>query len=82
MDQLKLFGIEFNLIKLSIVIAIVSTAVFCLGLDLAYLFDWDEVNFAEASREMLVSKDYLKVKINYELFGKNHRSFLATNFVL
>ena len=68
MDQLKLFGIEFNLIKLSIVTAIVSTAVFYLGLDLAYLFDWDEVNFAEASREMLVSKDYLKVKINYELF--------------
>ncbi len=30
-----------------------------------HLFDWDEVNFAEISREMLVTRDFLKVQVNY-----------------
>jgi 4-amino-4-deoxy-L-arabinose transferase-like glycosyltransferase len=30
-----------------------------------HLFDWDEVNFAECAREMIVTKDYLTVQINY-----------------
>lgn len=30
-----------------------------------YLFDWDEVNFAEAAREMLETGNYLQVTINY-----------------
>jgi 4-amino-4-deoxy-L-arabinose transferase-like glycosyltransferase len=29
------------------------------------LFDWDEINFAEAAREMIVTGDYLNVQINY-----------------
>ncbi len=32
------------------------------------LFDWDELNFAEVSREMLVLGDWSRVHINYELF--------------
>lgn len=32
------------------------------------LFDWDEINFAEAAREMLITGDYLQVQINYEPF--------------
>ncbi len=32
------------------------------------LFDWDEINFAESSREMLVSGDFFHVQINYEPF--------------
>lgn len=32
------------------------------------LFDWDELNFAEVSREMLVLNDWSRVHINYELF--------------
>jgi 4-amino-4-deoxy-L-arabinose transferase-like glycosyltransferase len=32
------------------------------------LFDWDEINFAECSREMIVLKDYLRVYINYQPF--------------
>lgn len=34
----------------------------------AYLFDWDEVNFAECAREMLVSGDYLHPQIEFEPF--------------
>jgi 4-amino-4-deoxy-L-arabinose transferase-like glycosyltransferase len=33
-----------------------------------HLFDWDEVNFAEISREMIVTGDFLKVQINYQPF--------------
>lgn len=41
---------------------------FFLGLGSFHLFDWDEINFAESAREMLVSGDYLHVQINYEPF--------------
>ncbi len=34
----------------------------------AYLFDWDEVNFAECAREMIVSGDYLHPQIEFEPF--------------
>ncbi|MBM2816548.1 MAG: glycosyl transferase family 39 [Ignavibacteria bacterium] len=33
-----------------------------------HLFDWDELNFAEASREMLVTGDWLTVRIDYKPF--------------
>ncbi len=33
-----------------------------------YLFDWDEINFAEIAREMIVLDDYLRVHINFEPF--------------
>ncbi|MED5301753.1 MAG: glycosyltransferase family 39 protein, partial [Bacteroidota bacterium] len=32
------------------------------------LFDWDEINFAESTREMLVSGDFFHVQINFEPF--------------
>ena len=33
-----------------------------------HLFDWDEINFAEAAREMLVTGNYSYVQINFEPF--------------
>ena len=33
-----------------------------------HLFDWDEVNFAEASREMIATGNYLQVQIDYKPF--------------
>jgi len=33
-----------------------------------HLFDWDELNFAEISREMIVTGDYLNVRVNYQPF--------------
>jgi 4-amino-4-deoxy-L-arabinose transferase-like glycosyltransferase len=33
-----------------------------------HLFDWDEINFAEVSREMIVTNEYLRPQINYEAF--------------
>lgn len=34
----------------------------------APLFDWDEVNFAESAREMLLTGDYFRVQINFRPF--------------
>lgn len=40
------------------------------------LFDWDEVNFAEIAREMIVTKDYLNVQINYQPFWEKPPLFI------
>jgi 4-amino-4-deoxy-L-arabinose transferase-like glycosyltransferase len=41
---------------------------FIPGLGHVHLFDWDEANFAEASREMLVRHNWLQVTIDYQPF--------------
>ncbi len=33
-----------------------------------HLFDWDEINFAEIAREMVVTNEYSQPQINYTLF--------------
>lgn len=33
-----------------------------------HLFDWDEINFAESAREMLVTGNFTRVQINFEPF--------------
>lgn len=33
-----------------------------------HLFDWDEINFAEISREMIILQDYLRVHIDFQPF--------------
>ena len=33
-----------------------------------HLFDWDEINFAEISREMIQTGDYLNIQVNYQPF--------------
>jgi 4-amino-4-deoxy-L-arabinose transferase-like glycosyltransferase len=40
------------------------------------LFDWDEINFAEIAREMIVTKDYLTVQINYQPFWEKPPLFI------
>lgn len=33
-----------------------------------HLFDWDEINFAEISREMLITEDYLRIYVDFAPF--------------
>ncbi len=33
-----------------------------------HLFDWDEINFAESAREMIITGDYVTVQIDFEPF--------------
>ena len=40
------------------------------------LFDWDEINFAESAREMLVSGDYTTVTINFKAFWEKPPLFI------
>ncbi len=47
------------------IIALVAGLLFVPGLGGVHLFDWDEVNFAEVSREMLSTDDFLLVQINF-----------------
>ena len=41
-----------------------------------HLFDWDEINFAESAREMLVSGDFITVQINFEPFWEKPPLFI------
>jgi len=57
--------------------------IICVGLILflpflghVALFDWDEVNFAEIAREMIVTNDYLNVQIDYKPFWEKPPLFI------
>jgi 4-amino-4-deoxy-L-arabinose transferase-like glycosyltransferase len=41
-----------------------------------HLFDWDEINFAESAREMILSGDYVTVQINFEPFWEKPPLFI------
>lgn len=47
---------------------LLSGLMFIPGLGGVHLFDWDEINFAELAREMLVTGKYLQLQINFETF--------------
>jgi 4-amino-4-deoxy-L-arabinose transferase-like glycosyltransferase len=47
---------------------ILSILAFVPTLGAIHLFDWDEINFAESAREMMVSGDYFRVQVNFSPF--------------
>jgi len=49
-------------------VAICGAVLFIPFLGGVHLFDWDEINFAEAAREMLVTGQYSRVTIDYQPF--------------
>lgn len=51
-----------------ILISIFSALLFIPFLGNVHLFDWDEINFAEAAREMIVTNNYKHISINFEPF--------------
>ena len=54
---------------LNVMLVIVTGALFFLPfLGVVHLFDWDECNFAESAREMLVTGNYSCVQIDYQPF--------------
>jgi len=56
-------------LDLFFLVTLVLAGIFYMtGLGEFQLFDWDEINFAESSREMLLTKDYFKVQINFQPF--------------
>jgi 4-amino-4-deoxy-L-arabinose transferase-like glycosyltransferase len=59
-----------------IIIILLSLVSFLPFLGSVNLFDWDEINFAESAREMIVTSDYSKVMINYEPFHEKPPLFI------
>ena len=55
---------------------LVGCLVYMPFLGSSQLFDWDEINFAESAREMLVSGDYLTVQINFQPFWEKPPIFI------
>ncbi len=65
---------ERNLIHLLIVLL---GAILFSGLNgKLHLFDWDEINFAESAREMLITGNYSTVQINYAPFWEKPPLFI------
>jgi len=58
------------------VITIVGALLFLPFLGHVHLFDWDEINFAECAREMIVSKDYLRAQIDFMPFWEKPPVFI------
>ncbi len=52
----------------NIVLLVLAALLFLPGLGEVHLFDWDEINFAEISREMIVSGNYSQIQIGFEPF--------------
>jgi len=63
-------------IKIQLFITAAAALLFLPFLGSVHLFDWDEINFAEAAREMIVSGDYLTVQINYLPFWEKPPLFI------
>jgi 4-amino-4-deoxy-L-arabinose transferase-like glycosyltransferase len=61
---------------IQIIIAIIAGILFIPFLGQVHLFDWDEINFAESAREMIVSGNYLTVQINFEPFWEKPPLFI------
>jgi len=55
--------------NLYLAIIILSGIIFFIPfLGKVHLFDWDEINFAESAREMIVTGNYHRVQINFQPF--------------
>lgn len=64
---------------------LVGALVYIPFLGASHLFDWDEINFAESAREMIVSGDYVSVQINFLPFWEKPPLFIwlqALSFLL
>ena len=51
-----------------LIIIAISSILFIPFIGGVHLFDWDEINFAESAREMMLTGDYLTVQVNFEAF--------------
>jgi 4-amino-4-deoxy-L-arabinose transferase-like glycosyltransferase len=70
-----LFGAMKNY-QINIVIILGAALLFLPFLGKVHLFDWDEINFAECAREMVVSHNYSKVQINFLPFWEKPPLFI------
>ncbi len=66
---------KINPIHFLIIVAL-GLILFMPFLGAVHLFDWDEINFAESAREMIVTGNYSKVQINFTPFWEKPPLFI------
>lgn len=59
-----------------LLISLIAGLVFIPFIGNCPLFDWDEVNFAECAREMVISGNYSQVQLNYRPFWEKPPVFI------
>jgi len=57
-------------------ITVIAAILFIPFLGAVHLFDWDEINFAECAREMIVTNNYSRVQINFQPFWEKPPLFI------
>ncbi|HLK31105.1 MAG TPA: glycosyltransferase family 39 protein [Puia sp.] len=62
--------------QIVLIIAALAAIFFIPFLGHVHLFDWDEINFAECSREMMKLDDYSRVYINFKPFWEKPPMFM------
>ena len=62
--------------RIELIIALAAALLFIPFLGAVHLFDWDEINFAESAREMIVTGNYSKVQINFSPFWEKPPLFI------
>lgn len=65
-----------SVFQIQLLIAVVAALLFIPFLGQVHLFDWDEINFAESAREMIVSGNYLEVQIDFKTFWEKPPLFI------
>jgi predicted membrane-bound mannosyltransferase len=65
-----------NPIFAEIVIAAAALLLFIPFIGGMHLFDWDEINFAESAREMILTGEYLTVQIDFQPFWEKPPLFI------
>lgn len=65
-----------KLSKIELFIVLIAACLFIPYLGAVHLFDWDEINFAEAAREMIVTGDYFRVQIDFKPFWEKPPLFI------
>lgn len=58
------------------ILSSIAALLYIPGIGNCHLFDWDEVNFAECAREMLVSGNYSQVQLNFRPFWEKPPLFI------
>jgi 4-amino-4-deoxy-L-arabinose transferase-like glycosyltransferase len=59
-----------------VTIALLAALFFIPNLGNTHLFDWDEINFAESAREMLLTGNYLRVQVDFQPFWEKPPLFI------
>ncbi|MCB0767013.1 MAG: glycosyltransferase family 39 protein [Flavobacteriales bacterium] len=62
--------------RLQLLIIAIAAVLFIPGLGAVHLFDWDEINFAEIAREMLVTGNWMQPRIDYLPFHEKPPLFI------